>query len=148
MFSKEELMADGLTEEESDLLLDALALKDTVNMLPDNIESLVKEYEEKVPADETQGMRKMFELAKKEPELFRQIMALEMVLSQGDDQPEIKGDKTFVTELPDKEYETFTNNFAKKLAGLSGDERKEFLKLIVNLTTEQKQDIVSRLSKD
>ena len=45
MFSKEELIADGLTEEEAELFLTTDALADTVEMLPADIESFIKAYE-------------------------------------------------------------------------------------------------------
>ena len=51
MFSEEqirEFKEDGLTDDEIEVLGNALALTATVNMLPDDIESFIREYEQKL----------------------------------------------------------------------------------------------------
>lgn len=151
MFSEEEikeLKKDGLTDEEIEVLSDAFALKETVDLLPDNIEEFIQEYESKIPDDAVQGMRATFELAQTNPKLFQQIMALDIVLSSELEEESVQAvEKTFVTELPQEEYETASKNFFNTLVNLSEEDRKEFLKLIAEITPEQKRDMVSRLIK-
>lgn len=152
MFSEEqikELKNDGLTDEEIEAFEDAFALKETVDMLPENIEEFIKEYESKIPDDAVQGMKATFELAQKDPEFFNQMMALNIVMaSEMEETPIRPAEKTFVTELPQKEYETASKNFFNTLVNLSEEDRKEFLKLIAEITPEQKKDMVSRLIKN
>ena len=149
MFSREELIADGLTEEQADLFLSTDALADTVEMLPDDIESFIKAYEQRIPDDAIEGMRETFALAQKDPEFFKRIVALDIVMAHGVEEQQTKPEeKTIITNLPKNEYETVSKNFFKILANLSDSDRKEFLKLIVNLTDEQKEDMVSRLNRE
>lgn len=149
MFSKEELIADGLTEEEVEMFLTTDALADTVEMLPDDIESFIKAYEQKIPADAVEGMRETFALAQSDPDFLRKIVALDLAMAHGiEEQPPKPAEKTIITELPKNEYERVSKNFFKILANLSDSDRKEFLKLITNLTAEQKEDMVARLNRE
>ena len=149
MFSKEELIADGLTEEEVELFLTTDALADTVEMLPDDIESFIRAYEQRIPEDAIEGVRETFALAQKDPEFFKRIVALDLVMAHGiEEQPSKPAEKTIITELPKNEYERVSKNFFKILANLSDSDRKEFLKLITNLTEEQKEDMVARLNRE
>ena len=149
MFSKEELIADGLTEEEVELFLTTDALADTVEMLPDDIESFIRAYEQRIPEDAIEGMRETFALAQKDPEFFKRIVALDLVMAHGiEEQPSKPAEKTIITELPKNEYERVSKNFFKILANLSDSDRKEFLKLITNLTEEQREDMVARLNRE
>ena len=151
MFNEEqlkELKEDGLTDEQIEILEDAFALKETIDMLPDDIESFVRKYDSQVPGDVANGMRATFELAKTDPEFFQQIVAMQVALSENSEEQSSEPEKTFVTELPQKEYETASKNFFNTLVNLSEEDRVEFLRLIANITPEQKKDMVSRLIKD
>ena len=150
MFNDEqikELKEDGLTDEQIEILGDAFALKETVDMLPDDIEAFVRKYESRVPGDAANGMRATFELAQTDPEFFQQIVALNVALAD-DSEEELDAEKTFVTELPEKEYQTASKNFFNTLVNLSKEDRVEFLRLLANITPEQKKDMISRLIKD
>ncbi|MBR3885067.1 MAG: hypothetical protein IKJ33_01180 [Clostridia bacterium] len=152
MFSEEEIREfkeDGLTDEQIEMLDQAMAWKETVDLLPDDIESFIRKYEQKIPEDAIEGMRETFALAQSEPEFFKQIVALDLVMAgEVEDEPVKPAEKTIITNLPKEEYETVSKNFFKILANLSDTDRKEFLKLIANLTEEQKEDMVSRLNKE
>ena len=149
MFSEEEIREfkeDGLTDEEIELLEDSLALSQTIDMLPDNIESFVREYEQKVPSGKNQGIREFFELAIKDPEFFNKMIALEIAFSEEvENAPMKQPEKTFITELPDEAYKKASENYFKILANLSDSDREEFLRLVSEITPEQKKDMVSRL---
>ncbi len=150
MFTEQEIIEfkeDGLTDEEIEILTDAEALKDTINMIPDDIEGMVRDFQSKVPADFERGMKANLELIQKDPELFKRMLALDMVMSIAVGEIPQEKDDTVVTKLSDEEYKTLNENFFKTLAGLSNEDRREFLKLIENITPEQKQDMITRLTK-
>ena len=77
-----EFKEDGFTDEEIEMISDAFALKQTIDMIPEDIESFAKEYEQKVTASENQGMAGFFELAKKDPEFFQKMIALDIALAE------------------------------------------------------------------
>ncbi len=149
MFSEDiinEFKEDGLTDEEIELLEDTFALSQTVDLLPDNIESFIREYEQKVPSGKNHGVREVFELAHKDPEFFKKMIALDIALAEEvEDEPIAPQKKTIITELSDEDYKKASDNYFKILASLSDSDREEFLKLISQITPEQKQDMVSRL---
>ena len=151
MFSEEEIREfkeDGLTDEEIEVLENALALTATVDMLPDDIESFIREYEKKLSTGENSGIRRVFELAQKDPEFFKKMIALDIVFAEEvENAPMLKPQKTIITELSDEDYKKVSDNYFKILASLSESERKEFLNLISNIDAEQKKDMVSRLLK-
>ncbi len=143
-----EMKEDGLTDEEIEVLLDAGALAETIDIVPNDLEGFLREYEKRVPSGGIEGMRETIELIKKDPEFFQKLIALEMVMAAGvGETPIPKPEETFLTKLPDEEYKKVTSNFFKILADMPESDREEFMKLIANLTEEQKQDMVSRLSK-
>ena len=151
MFSEEEIREfkeDGFTDEEIEAIADAFALKQTIDMIPEDIESFAKEYQEKITASENQGMLGFFELAKKDPEFFQKMIALDIALAGETEKQEIKQEeKSLESQLSDADYETAKSNFAETILSLSDSDRKEFMKLIANITPEQKADIVARLLK-
>lgn len=150
MFSEEErkeYIEDGLTDDEIDLLESSLAMSETVKMIPDDIEAFLEEYKAKIPADTLNGMKALAYAVEKEPEFFKKLMALDIALdydiskNQGNEQkqfPVLEG-------LTDEEYETAKKNYKNTLSKLTESDRNEFLKLMVNLTSEQKTDMIERL---
>ena len=152
MFSEEEIREfkeDGLTDEQIEMFDQVMAWKETVDLLPDDIASFIRKYEQRIPEDAIEGMRETFALAQRDPEFFKQIIALDLVMAgEIEEEPVKKAEKTIITNLPKEEYQTVSKNFFKILANLSDTDRKEFLKLIANLTEEQKEDMVSRLNKE
>ena len=151
MFSEEEIREfreDGLTDEQIELLSGVMDIADTVEMLPNDIEGLVREYESRVPADTIEGMKAICEMIQKDPEMFQQIVALDLVLSNSVNlQSKNEQQKTFVTELSDEEYKIAHENFFKTISELSEEDKISFLKLLENITEEQKKDMVSRLTR-
>ena len=111
MFSEEEIREfkeDGLTDEQIEMLDQAMAWKETVDLLPDDIESFIRKYEQKIPEDAIEGMRETFALAQSEPEFFKQIVALDLVMAgEVEDEPVKPAEKTIITNLPKEEYESY-----------------------------------------
>ena len=151
MFSEEELKElkeDGLTDEELEILENAWALKETIDMIPDDVEKFIREYEQKSPLGKNSGIRGLFELAQKDPEFFQKMIAFDIVMAEEVEKaPMLKQPKTIITELSDEDYKKASDNYFKILASLSETERKEFMNLISNINPEQKKDMVSRLLK-
>ena len=149
MFSEElikEFKEDGLTDEEIELLEDTFSLSQTIDMLPDNVESFIREYEQKVPSGKNNGVREFFELAYKDPEFFQKMIAFDIAMAQElENAPEEPQNRTVITELPEGDYKKASENYFKILASLSESDRAEFLKLVSEITPEQKRDMVSRL---
>lgn len=147
---RKEFIEDGLTDEEIDTLEDAMAMSETVKLLPDDLESFFKEYEAKIPDDTINGMKAILYAAEHDQKFFAQLMALNIALASemNENAQEPKFEETIITKLPDNEYKEASENYFKILSSLSGSDREEFMKLIMNMNDEQKADMVNRLTKN
>lgn len=145
MFSEEELINDGLTPEEAEMFAETLALSETINMIPDDIDGFLKKCEEKIPAGTTEGMKAIFDYADTDPEFFKQLMALNIALGTELNNEEVKLNIPTLEGLSDEEYKTAKANFAKTISKITDKDRAEFLELIANLTDEQKAELIDRL---
>lgn len=145
MFSEEELINDGLTPEEAEMFTSALALSETINMIPDDIDGFLKNCDEKIPAGTAEGMKAIFEYAEKDPEFFKQLVALNIALGTELNNEEIKVNIPTLDGLSDEEYKAAKANYFNTLSKLTDEDRTEFLKLVINLTPEQKSDMIERL---
>ena len=147
MFNEEqrkELVEDGLSEEEIELLENTMALSETIEMLPDDVSAFIEEYKTKVPDDTIRGMEAISYAAQNDPRFFGKLMALNVAMNYADEQspkPEAKE----MLGISDEEYKKASENYFKTLASLSESDRKEFLSLITNITPEQKKDMLDRL---
>ena len=152
MFSEQELKIlkeDEFTDEQIEQLSDMMDFADTIDAIPDDVEKLVKEYENRVPEDTIEGMKAICEMIQKDPKTFQQIVALDLVLSKVVDiKSDKNAEKTIVTELSDEDYKKAHDKFFSTLSSLSVEDRKSFLRLLETINEEQKKDLVSRLIKD
>lgn len=144
---RKEFLEDGLTEEEIDILEDTMALTDTIEMAPSDVEKFIEEYRSKIPEDTVNSMKAIAYAAEHDKKFFQELMALNFVMSFEDNQHPTKKQVKTLDGLSDDEYKRVRHNFFNTLAGLSESEQKEFLKLIVNITPEQKKDMIDRLKK-
>lgn len=144
---RKEFVEDGLTDEEIDMLESTLALCETVELIPDDIESFLKEYEKKVPADTLGGMKAIVESAEKDPEFFKKLIALDLAIDYDINQrkEDVKKPSDILDGLTDEEYKKASENYFNTISKLTDEDRMEFLKLITNLTQEQKTDMIERL---
>lgn len=151
MFSEDQIQdfkANGMTDDEIEILQNAMALKDTVDMLPDDIEGFIREYEQRISVDSVSGVKELFELAQKNPDTFQKLVALDIIMAvASQSEPKTSENEKIETGLTDEEYKTASKNFFSTLASLSDEDRKEFMKLIANITPEQKADMIDRLKK-
>lgn len=148
MFSeveRNEYLADGLTEEEIDLLEDALADCETIDLIPDDVKGFIEEYKRKIPEDNIEGMKAILNTAIEEPEFFKKLMALDDAMS-ADSSTSLNLAK--LDNLTQEEYNKASKNYFKTLSSLSEKDRQEFIKMITNATAEQKQDIIERLKNN
>ncbi len=147
MFNEEqrkELVEDGLSEEEIELLENTMSLSETFEMIPEDVSAFIEEYKTKVPDDTIKGMEAIAFAAQNDPKFFTELMALNVAMGYEYDQNSIPEPKQ-MEGLTDEEYKKASDNYFKTLAKLSDSERKEFLTLIANITPEQKADMIDRL---
>lgn len=146
---RKEFLDDGMTEEEIDCLDRALAFCDTIDMVPKNIEGFIEEYKTKVPDDTINGMRAILYSAEHDPEFFKKLTALEMAMACGEEiEPRPEKPAPILEGLSDAEYKKVSDNFFNTINGLSEPDKREFLKLITNLSSEQKSDMIDRLKNN
>lgn len=148
MFSeleRNEYLADGLSEEEIDLLEEAFADCKTIDLIPDDVKGFIEEYKRKIPEDNIEGMKAILNTAIEDPEFFKKLMALDDAIS-ADSSTSLNLAK--LDNLTQEEYNKASENYFKTLSSLSEKDRQEFIKVIINATAEQKQDIIERLKNN
>lgn len=150
---RKEFIEDGLTEDEIDSLEAALSMSETAKLLPEDVEKFInEEYMKKIPSDNIKGFEAICSSAENDPEFFKKLMALDIAMSLEANEAENnvlkEQQKTIVTELPDEQYETARRNFAQVVRGIKDSDRKEFANMMINLTEEQKADMVQRLTRE
>lgn len=148
---RKEFLDDGLSEEEIDMLEGALSMSETSKLLPEDVEKFIgEEYMKKVPMDNAKGFEAICASAEKDPEFFKKLMALDLAMgmAMNEETSEMPQEKTIITELPTEEYEKARKNFSKVVLGLNDSNKKEFGNLMINLTEEQKADMVQRLTRE
>lgn len=150
MFSeleRKEMISDGFTEEEIDTLERGADICQTLDMIPDDVEGFIKEYKSKIPEDTTNGLKALAFAAENDSEFFKKLMALNIVIMNDAGEAKIPEVKT-LDGLSDKEFANLNRNFYKTLSELSTSDRKEFIKLISNITKDQEEDVINRLKND
>lgn len=148
MFSeleRNEYLADGLSEEEIDLLEEVFADCETIDLIPDDVKGFIEEYKKKIPEDNIEGMKAILNTAIEEPEFFKKLMALDDAMS-ADSSTSLSLAK--LDNLTQEEYNRASKNYFKTLSSLSEKDRQEFINVIINATAEQKQDIIERLKNN
>ena len=150
MFTDEqrnEFIEDGLNEEQIALLENTMALVETIDMMPKDVNSFIEEYKTKVPDDTINGMQAIAYAAEHDPKFFKELMALNLAMNYADrEEPQTRNQK-MLDNLSEEEYKRAEHNFYHTLANLSDKDKREFLNLLVNITPEQKDDMVERLKK-
>lgn len=150
MFSeleRKEMINDGFTEEEIDTLERGMDICQTLDLIPNDIENFVQEYKARIPGDTVNGMKAIAFAAEKNPEFYKQLVALNILIMNDAGEAKIPEVKT-LESLSDKEYASLNENFYNTLFELSDSDRKEFIKLISNITKDQEEDIINRLKND
>ena len=61
---------------EYDAIQNALALTQTLDLLPDNPKKLLDRIDKEIPDDFNAGVKKLIKISKKDPKFFKQIIAL------------------------------------------------------------------------
>ena len=67
---------------EYDAIQNAIALSETIDMLPDNPKKILDRIDKEIPDDFTAGVKKLIKISKKDPKFFKQIIALTEILSE------------------------------------------------------------------
>ena len=148
MFTDEqrnEFRNDGLTEEEIDLLENTMALADTIEMLPKDKDAFLAEYKAKIPEDTINGVKAIAYASEHDQKFFKELMALGFVMNFADDSTPNKREEKTLDNLTNEEYNRAKDRFFSTFEGLSDKDKMEFVNMIVNITPEQKADMLDRL---
>jgi hypothetical protein len=116
------------TPEENDLLLaldgydivhDALALSETIDLLPDDPTELLDRIEREIPKDPVEKIKKMQELAKTDPEFLQQYVAYNILLKE--EMPfykEQKVEKVSSSDINQQIEDDLYNEVLEKIKGI------------------------------
>lgn len=144
---RKEFRDDGLTEDEINLLENSLALADTIEMLPKDMDAFLAEYKSKIPEDTINGMKAIAYAAEHDQKFFKELMALGFVLNFAEGSTSKPREVKTLDNLSDEEYNRAKERFFSTFEGLSDKEKLEFINMIVNITPEQKEDMLDRLKR-
>lgn len=146
----EEELAE-LTPEERDILESALAVAETVEMLPDDVTTLLTRFEE-LTANKTEyeAVRKLFELAQDDPAYFSRLMALVDIAEDVAESGAVSFDATGnenIESLSDEEYSRAEARLFESLVKMTPDNRKEFVEVLEKRTPAQEKAMLDELKK-
>ena len=144
---RKEFLDDGLTEEQVDLLENTMAFSDTVDMVPKDLDAFFAEYKSKIPEDTANGMKAIAYAAEHDPKFFKELIAMGFVMNFAEDQTQKVREVKTLDALTDEEYNKAKDRFFTTFEGLSDKDKLEFVNMIVNITPEQKADMLERLKK-
>ena len=109
-FSEEDIKKLGLTEEEAQGFEDAMAITETIELLPDDEDKFEAKFESTLPDDFSQGMDMFPELIKKDPEFVTQLFALYEVVGMVSEVPPPTVTKLSLDEIIDLEAKETVND--------------------------------------
>lgn len=87
---------------EYDAIQNALALAETIDLLPDDPKKLLDRIDKEIPDDFESGVKKLIKISKKDPKFFKQIIALTEVLhevQEGEDATSTKVEKVDLSTI-------------------------------------------------
>ena len=142
-----EYRQSGWSEEDIDLLRGIDSMADTINMIPDDMDEFAKEYSKKVSNGTKEGFEAILRSAEDDPEFFKQLMAINIAMTLDyDDSPEtIEAEEKVIENMSKEDYEKAKTNFFSTMLNLPESDKEQFIKMVANLTPEQKEDMIERL---
>ena len=142
-----EYRQSGWSEEDIELLRGVDSMADTINMIPENLDEFAKEYSKKVPNGTKEGFEAILRSAEDDPEFFKRLMAINIaVTSDYDDSPEtVEAEEKVIENMSKEDYEKAKNNFFSTMLSLPESDKEQFMKMVADLTPEQKDDMIDRL---
>ncbi len=144
----EEMLSDGtLTEDDVELFASASAIAETVDLLPDDTNELLKKLESVPASPNGESATSIIALAKTDPEFFAQLMAL-VDLADAEVPEETDTTDPLITKLSDEEYKNLEKNFFARLESLPLDKRRELIDLLNTASEDQKADLVNMLKSN
>ena len=87
---------------EYDAIQNAVALSDTIDLLPDDPKKLLDRIDKEIPDDFAAGVKKLIKISKKDPKFFKQIIALTEILNEakeGEDSSSTKVEKVDLSAI-------------------------------------------------
>jgi hypothetical protein len=107
---------------EYDAINDAIALAETVDLLPDDPQVLLDRIDKEIPDDFVEGVAQLVKIAKKDPKFFNQIVALLEVLSEAEeveDASEGSVEKVSLADIEQEKDDEIYELIMEKVKGIS-----------------------------
>ncbi len=142
LFNEKELNKLGFSEEEIEILGDAEAYVDTIDLIPDDIDKFMDKLEKTFPNDYKNAdatIEKMDKVAQKDPEFMKQLIALVFAYNDVKEEQAPAVEKVSLTEI-NKVNDEVKN---EELDSMITDFIRDFKKL----TPAEKADLMNRLKK-
>ena len=142
----EEMLKDGMSEEDIEVIKDAMALAETVDLLPNDITKLT-DLIEALPDEYGQAVEAISALAEKNPRLYAEFMALVTVVVADHEETTLPVKKVdpALAHLSPEELEVAEQRFFQTIGSMSKEQQQKFMDLIRNITPEQKADLINQL---
>ena len=139
------LAKDGLTEEEIEILKDASAIAETLNILPDDVGEVFNKYEQMPTKTYGETIEGLIAIAQRDPKFFAQLMAItDLVASDNQADVEIKPDPA-LANFSDEELDQAMKRMYSTLQSLTPEKHAEFMALLQKITPAQKVALVKDL---
>lgn len=142
----EEMLADGMSEEDIEILKDATALAETVDMIPDDVSTLT-DLMSALPNNLSDATFAVSSLAEKNPKLYAELMALTSLAIANNDSEVVPVSDPLLADLSVEDRDAAEERFFQALASMDETKKAEFIKLLQNLSPEAKGDLIQQLTK-
>lgn len=139
-FTEEELKQLNLTEEELNILEDASAISETLDMLPDDPDKFLDRVDKEFPYnDPNQVFQKLADLAKKDPAFVNELIAVVDLTGRAREVEEPQVEKVSINEINqlneqarDEEIKKLANDLIDSFVALTPEERKQVINKFTN----------------
>ena len=142
------LEKEGLSEEEIEILRDASAIVETMNILPDDPNELFAKYNAIPTTTYGESVEYVMNLAKTDPKFFAQLMAVTDLVISGQEIDDVKfTPDPALANFSDEECEIAMKKLYSTLSTLPRDKHTELMGLLQKITPEQKTGLMKDLLK-
>ena len=145
-FLTEEELSE-LSPEEREIIENAWSIKETLDMLPDDISELMAKYHSYIGDVSTdEEVRKLLKLAETDPSFCAQIMAMVDLADINVTLPPATKNPNILA-LSDEEYKRAEGKLFTSIVNMKPEVRKEFIEVLNNLTPEQEKQMLDELKQ-
>ena len=145
-FLTEEELSD-LSPEEREIIENAWSIKETLDMLPDDISEFMAKYHAYIGDVSTdEEVRKLLKLSETDPAFLAQIMALVDLADINVTLPPATKNPNILA-LSDEEYKRAEGKLFTSIVNMKPEVRREFVEVLKNLTPEQEKQMLDELKQ-